>query len=215
MARRGVVPDAVPTAGGLGTMGWPQWDAATRSWHRAHGAAKPGDPSPQQGAWGGDPLNPPRLGVRVAPLWHWDLTDHHCGIIIHFQPHEQKQGPEPPAVGTRGQRDTPIVPSPPPSDPRGDLGHPNVCRCRVRSRPRPISREGSGVFWPDTHGPTSPHGAEMLLGGRGHTQLMGRGLHIRTSPPRCLPHPPPPPPNYLTWRLRRFGDTPMPPAPCP
>lgn len=114
VARRGVVPDAVPTAGGLGTMGWPQWDAATRSWHRAHGAAKPGNPGPQQGAWGGDPLNPPRLGVRVAPLWHWDLTDHHCGIIVPFQPHEQKQGPEPPAVGTRGQRDTPMVPSPPP-----------------------------------------------------------------------------------------------------
>lgn len=122
----------------------------------------------------------------MAPLWHWGLTDHRCGIIVPFQPHEQKQGPEPPAVGTRRQRDTPVVPSPPPSGPRGDLGHPNVCRCRVRSRPRPISREGSGVFWPDTHGPTSPHGAEMLLGGRGHTQLMGRGLHICTSPPAAF-----------------------------
>lgn len=144
----------------------------------------------------------------MAPLWHWGLTAHHCGIIVHFQPHEQKQGPEPPAVGTRGQRTPRWSPVPPPSGPRGDLGHPDVCRRRVRSCPHPISREGSRVFWPDTHGPTSPHGVEMLPGGRGHTQLMGRGLHICTSPPLPSSSSSSLPPNYLTWRLRRFGDTP-------
>lgn len=91
----------------------------------------------------------------MAPLWHWDLTDHHCGIIVPFQPHEQKQGPEPPAVGTRGQRDTPMGPSPPPPVvPEVIWGTPMSVGAGCGAVPVPFPGKAA-VFFGQT--PTAPH----------------------------------------------------------
>lgn len=120
----------------------------------------------------------------MAPLWHWGLTDHHCGIIVPFQPHEQKQGPEPPAVGTRGQRDTPMVPSPPPPVvPEVIWGTPISVGAGCGAVPVPFPGKAA-VFFGQT--PTAPHhpmGLRCSWGAGGTRSSWGEVCTSARAPP--------------------------------
>lgn len=120
----------------------------------------------------------------MAPLWHWGLTDHHCGIIVPFQPHKQKQGPEPPAVGTRGQRDTPMVPSPPPPVvPEVIWGTPMSVGAGCGAVPVPFPGKAA-VFFGQT--PTAPHhpmGLRCSWGAGGTCSSWGEVCTSARAPP--------------------------------